>query len=188
MPGPNQIQSKQEWDEQYAAGEWNFLEQLGELGRYSLITGYIQHFCPKGEVLDVGCGTGLLAQRLVDSRIKKYTGIDLSSSAIEIAKSKIQNSKMSFHNENAAEYITDKKYDVVILNEVLYYIPDPDKQTLRYLEMLKPKGVLIVSNYREPGSCDECLEKLKALQIWKDNVSLKNSQGLTWKLLVTQKI
>ena len=37
-------------------------------------------------------------------------------------------------------YITDKKYDVVILNEVLYYIPNLDKQTLRYLEMLKPKG------------------------------------------------
>src|SRR6059036_1730174 len=45
--------SAEVWDSQYQKGNWNFLRQLDELGRYSLLAGFIQHLKGRGAILDV---------------------------------------------------------------------------------------------------------------------------------------
>ena len=46
--------TKMEWDTQYSSGEWNYLANLDELGRYSIIIGYINQYHSTGNILDVG--------------------------------------------------------------------------------------------------------------------------------------
>src|ERR1700727_1926488 len=80
------LQSAQTWEAQYAAGRWDFLAQLSELARFSVLAGYICHLKPGGAVLDTGCGQGVLLRRLPRSSYSRYVGIDLSASAISVAQ------------------------------------------------------------------------------------------------------
>ena len=80
------LQSAQTWEAQYAAGRWDYLAELSELARFSVLAGYICHLKPGGTVLDVGCGQGVLLRRLPMSCYSRYVGIDLSGSAISVAR------------------------------------------------------------------------------------------------------
>src|SRR5438876_6993820 len=75
----------EEWDSQYEKGHWEYMKCLEEVGRYSLIAGYIHYLKPGGSILDVGCGEGILQQRLNLDGISKYVGIDISKVAIDAA-------------------------------------------------------------------------------------------------------
>jgi len=48
------LQSAQAWEAQYASGRWDYLAQLSELARFSVLAGYICHLKPGGAVLDTG--------------------------------------------------------------------------------------------------------------------------------------
>ena len=80
------LQSAQTWEAQYAAGRWDYLGELSELARFSVLAGYICHLKPGGAVLDTGCGQGVLLRRLPVSSYSRYVGIDISGSAISVAQ------------------------------------------------------------------------------------------------------
>jgi amino acid adenylation domain-containing protein len=102
-------------------------------------------------VLEIGCGTGMLAVR-VASLCKHYTGIDISSQSIEIAKStclakNIKNT--SFKVCPADKLISSfygKKYNIIFLNAVVNYLQSSDElveiidQASKLL--VKPGGVI----------------------------------------------
>jgi 2-polyprenyl-3-methyl-5-hydroxy-6-metoxy-1,4-benzoquinol methylase len=54
--------------------------------RYRAIAGMIDRFCPKGSVLDVGCGEALLRDFLPQGA--NYLGIEPSAKAVELAQAK----------------------------------------------------------------------------------------------------
>src|ERR1700738_5361887 len=89
------LQSAQTWETQYAAGRWDFLGQLSELARFSILAGYICHLKPGGAVLDTGCGQGVVLRRLPSSSYSRYVGIDVSGNAISVAQ-KQQNERSTF--------------------------------------------------------------------------------------------
>ncbi|CAD6559874.1 Ubiquinone biosynthesis O-methyltransferase, mitochondrial [Paraburkholderia kirstenboschensis] len=96
-----------------------------EVGRYSVIVGYCLHFKPAARVLDVGCGTGILARWLSGAAISSYLGIDLSEAAIEKARqSNIQGAEFAVADGTA--FKTSQLFDVIVFNEVLYYIRTPE--------------------------------------------------------------
>src|ERR1700741_4727116 len=69
------LQSAQTWEAQYAAGKWDYLAELSELSRFSILAGYICHLKPGGAVLDTGCGQGALLRRLPSDSYSRYVGI-----------------------------------------------------------------------------------------------------------------
>tara|TARA_B100000212_G_scaffold342211_1_gene328236 strand:- start:3147 stop:3890 length:744 start_codon:yes stop_codon:yes gene_type:complete len=89
-------------------------------------------------VLDFGCGQGLLLKLLENYNYDLY-GYDFSKELVEIA-SQITN-KSTIYNELPL----DKKYDVIILSEVLEHLQDP----LSILKVIKDKlndnGYLIIT-------------------------------------------
>ena len=166
------------WDMQFAAGKWEYLSDLSELSRYSIITGYVHHFNTNAAVLDVGCGAGILFSQLKNFPISKYKGIDLSSKAIELACENHQ-SKEIFINADGKSFTDNERYDIVIFNESLYYFDDCLPVLSHYQCLLNTNGIFIVSMVLDTKSDSQWAEIDKAYRII-DAVTIKNRTGITW--------
>ena len=138
------LQSAQTWEAQYAAGRWDYLAELSELARFSVLAGYICHLKPGGAVLDTGCGQGVLLRRLPASCYSRYVGIDLSRSAISVAQEQA-NERSTFLAADCEEYSPAEQFDVIVFNEVLCCLRDPLATVERYARSLNPGGLLLVS-------------------------------------------
>jgi 2-polyprenyl-3-methyl-5-hydroxy-6-metoxy-1,4-benzoquinol methylase len=138
------LQAAQTWEAQYAAGRWDFLGQLSELARFSVLAGYICHLKPGGAVLDCGCGQGALLRRLPSSSYARYVGIDVSASAIAVAQ-QAQDERSAFLVTDCDLYSPAEKFDVMVFNEVLCCLRDPLGTVERYARSLNPGGLLLVS-------------------------------------------
>jgi 2-polyprenyl-3-methyl-5-hydroxy-6-metoxy-1,4-benzoquinol methylase len=164
-------QSVQDWEAQYAAGRWDFLTQLSELPRYSVLAGYVCHLSRGGAVLDVGCGQGILLRSLPDAAYSKYVGIDLSASAIAAAQEQRrelqqpepqQNERSTFLSADCESYVPGEKFDVIVFNEVLYYLRDSRQLVERYAQSLRGGGVMLVSMCTAARGSAAILGQLKA--------------------------
>ena len=138
------LQAAQTWEAQYAAGRWDFLGQLSELARFSVLAGYICHLKPGGAVLDCGCGQGTLLHRLPSSSYARYVGIDVSASAIAVAR-QAENERSAFLVTDCDLYSPAEKFDVMVFNEVLCCLADPLGTVERYARSLNAGGLLLVS-------------------------------------------
>src|SRR3989344_5015217 len=99
------------------------------------------------EVLDLGCGTGVLASILAcESKFQHITGIDLHSyPEWEIFK----NSKITFEvvtDDNFLNYLTTEKPDAAVLTWVLHHMEFGEQ--VRYIgylyKVLKPNSQLVI--------------------------------------------
>ncbi len=138
------LQSANTWEAQYAAGRWDYLAQLPELARFSVLAGYVSHLRPGGAVLDVGCGQGILPRRLPAAAYASYVGIDLSPSAIRAAQER-QPAHSSFLVADCEGYTPAGNFDVMVFNEVLCCLRKPLHTVERYARSLNPGGLLLVS-------------------------------------------
>lgn len=130
------------WNQQYTNSEWAYMANLPELGRYSIIAGYCQFLKPAGSVLDIGCGTGLLAQRLAAGT--PYIGIDLSEAAVTQAD-QLHLVNATFIAADANCYEPSQTFDIIVFNESLWYLKNPGDQVKRYQRFLTPGGYFVVS-------------------------------------------
>ncbi len=100
------------------------------------LTGYHDFFLknirPGDDVLDIGCGNGYGACRIAD-KAGKVTGIDIGSENIKIAQKKYFRDNIEYISGYATVYLFNKKFDVIILSNVLEHIED----RVRFLEKAK---------------------------------------------------
>ena len=76
---------------------------------------------PGDSVLDLGCGYGTYVESFLE-QAKKYRGVDISDSQINIAKKVYsENSATEFFVGDAKEYRTEDKFDVVTAFYVVNY-------------------------------------------------------------------
>ena len=174
------LQSAQTWEAQYAAGRWDFLAQLSELARFSVLAGYICHLKPGGAVLDTGCGQGVLLRRLPSSCYSRYVGIDVSGSAISVAQ-KQQNERSTFLTADCEEYSPAEHFDVIVFNEVLCCLRDPLRTVERYTRSLNPGGLLLVSMCTAARGSATILRRLKRAYATVDEVRVLHSgRKVSW--------
>src|SRR5271169_4346780 len=60
------------WERAYTSGEFDFMSDLYELPRYSLLIGYLRLYPGTPSVLDIGCGHGRLRELLADGEFDAY--------------------------------------------------------------------------------------------------------------------
>jgi 2-polyprenyl-3-methyl-5-hydroxy-6-metoxy-1,4-benzoquinol methylase len=174
------LQSAQTWDAQYAAGRWDFLAQLSELARFSVLAGYICHLKPGGTVLDTGCGQGVLLRRLPRSCYSKYVGIDVSGSAISVAQEQ-GNERSTFLATDCEAYSPTEHFDVIVFNEVLCCLRDPLRTVERYAGSLNPGGLLLVSLCTAARGSSTILRRLKRAYATVDEVRVVHSgRKVSW--------
>lgn len=98
------------------------------------------------DVLDVGCGTGVLTRELVRhvGAAGSATGLDLSESMLGVAREEC--SDATFRHGNAMDLpFDDQSFDAVISAFMLMFVPEPEKALSQMLRVLKPGGRVVVS-------------------------------------------
>jgi SAM-dependent methyltransferase len=80
-------------------------------------------------VLDVGCGYGHLAYILA-SKAESVEALDIRSEAVEWAKKRFQRPNLVFKTSDFFDFHTIKKFDVVIISNILEHI-DERKEFLK---------------------------------------------------------
>jgi 2-polyprenyl-3-methyl-5-hydroxy-6-metoxy-1,4-benzoquinol methylase len=165
------------WDREFGAGHWDFLSSRNEMPRYAVITGYHLGLAPNATILDMGCGAGILQPWLEQAGYKQYTGVDLSAAAIEQAQARV-NHTTRFITANAETYAPTETFDLVIFNEMLYYMTDPVRVLRRYSQYLTPKGTYIISLW-------QCRESWRVWQKCKTSLTLLDEtrvdrNGASW--------
>jgi 2-polyprenyl-3-methyl-5-hydroxy-6-metoxy-1,4-benzoquinol methylase len=140
------------WNESYNAGAWTRLESSDEAARYGAIVGFCE-FHASDSVLDVGCGHGVLYERLARLAPHRYVGTDVSSAAIARAKRQFSGSTAQFRVENAETCPRPtEKFGLIIFNESLYYMQDPKAVIEKFTHALAHGGHIIVSMLDRPRS------------------------------------
>ena len=100
------------------------------------------------DILDVGCGGGLLSEALHDFGAN-VTGIDAAGPGIQVAKihAKENNKDISYFEKTAEELNKEnsESFDIVTCLEVLEHVPDAKELVKTCVNLLKPEGYLFLS-------------------------------------------
>lgn len=104
----------------------------------------IEHYIEDNSViLDVGCGTGELAE-LVKKRGCRIYGVDSSEEAVKKAKNRfidiIQN---DIETINSLPW--EERFDIIILADVLEHLKNPLNVLIKLKEYLKDNGKFLIS-------------------------------------------
>ncbi|MEA2562768.1 MAG: hypothetical protein QOH06_4272 [Acidobacteriota bacterium] len=174
---------REKMDSDYARGKWDYLRGIEELGRFSVLVGYCHFLKPGGRILEIGCGEGILQERLDPARYSRFVGVDVSAEAIQRAKS---DDKTSFVCADATTWEPGEMFDLIVFNECLEYFDDPLAAVRHYEPSLAPGGAFLVSMFAG-------IETARTLRIWKwlesvyaveDTTRVTNKAGYTWVLKV----
>jgi 2-polyprenyl-3-methyl-5-hydroxy-6-metoxy-1,4-benzoquinol methylase len=178
-----EVHSAEQWDEEYANGRWDYLGNLSELARFSIVLGNCAFFKPKSSILEVGCGPGILMRKLRAVGYSSYFGVDLSKEAIERTKGD-QNENTRFEVANAETFEPSESYDVIVFNEMMYFLTDPKGAFMRFAKHLRPAGIVIVSMYRADRSLPMWRLLEGAAPVLDSVTIISNVMSLTWDIKV----
>lgn len=104
--------------------------------------------CLEGlSILDVGCGGGLISEALAEHGAR-VTGIDASSTSIEVARRHAAHSKLDIdykHCLTTQMLAQPQRFDVVINAEVVEHVPDQRVLISECAQLVKPSGTLVLA-------------------------------------------
>ena len=113
-----------------------YFEWHEQPGYYRDIT---RHFSSDATLLDVGCGTGWLADHFPG-----YTGLDASPDAVAQAAEKGRNVQLGDLSEPLP--FEDGSFDNAVIKDVLEHVPDPAATVREVYRVLKPGGLVFASS------------------------------------------
>ncbi len=108
-----------------------------------------RHLPPGGTVLDIGCGSALVADRLVD-RSAHYIGLDFGGHHIDSAAKRAGDLggqlRTSFVRGDGERLpLRDGSVDVVVLTEVIEHLLRPELAVWEIARVLRTGGVLVMT-------------------------------------------
>ncbi len=141
----------------------------------------------EGSVLDVGTGTGRLPDALLSQlRFKgKITALDASAKMLDLARAKLSryNDRITFTQHDAQSLpFDDATFDVVTCLEALEFMRDWRGGMCEMLRVLKPGGLLMISNRIGPDAWKLPGRALKSddFVVWLGEIGLPNAHATTW--------
>lgn len=126
-----ELLSKNAW--YYEEEKWEFSEAINVILKYR-----------PNSVLEIGCGAGCFLEK-ISNFTERAKGIDINENALNECRSK--NLTVSFGDISSREYLIDvsKKFDMVVLFEVLEHLKNPNMVFSHINEILNDDGLLIVA-------------------------------------------
>jgi len=186
------------WDEEYEAGRWAFLRSLPESGRYGIIGMWLSLTETMDEVLDIGCGEGLLYERLQPMGIRRYVGVDLSPASLEIANVDTDIAALRAGDMHTFVPEPGESFSAIVFNEVLHFADDPAAVVSRYAPFLKSNGVIALSMYspkRPESGANKLIDRLweatgdeSKWEVLDDYRLVSDKKGVTWRMRLVRPV
>ena len=122
---------------------------------------------PASRILDAGCGPGLVSQAFLQAG-HRVLGIDLSDEMIRRARIRCADfgDRARFERQSLHDPTPEATFDASVSRYVLHHVVDPRSFVARQVELIRPGGVLVVSDHLtdpEPafGEVHNQLERLR---------------------------
>ena len=111
------------------------------------------NICEYIDVLDIGCGTGVMFPFYMERNTKSITAVDLSPEMVKIAKGKFPQADVICGD---AENITfDKQFDVIMIYNAFPHFPSPEKLIENLSKVLKSGGRISIAHGLSKKELDE---------------------------------
>jgi 2-polyprenyl-3-methyl-5-hydroxy-6-metoxy-1,4-benzoquinol methylase len=104
---------------------------------------FVDRIRPGESVLDVGCGKGELAYDLTQRAGARVTGIDVNREALAFARSRFASDGLELVEADGRTWDPGRRYDVVILSNVLEHIEDRVVFLRRLVAVARPRRMLV---------------------------------------------
>ncbi|MFC1723490.1 class I SAM-dependent methyltransferase [Nanoarchaeota archaeon] len=111
--------------------------------------------CPKGRVLDVGCGTGRMLNSITGDYDKH--GLDIDERVIRYARERDRSTNYQIGDSNDLPYET-ASFDLVICHSLLHHLPNTGKTIDEMLRVARPEGATFIRDLSRPSN-EEVLER-----------------------------
>ncbi len=103
--------------------------------------------CEAPRVLDVGCGSGRVAELVLEAGAGPYVGIDFSEPMLDLARTRLER-----FDDRAQLVLGDfvgapieGQFDVILALGLFDYLPDPHRFSRRMFELCAPGGCVVGS-------------------------------------------
>lgn len=99
-----------------------------------------------GVVLDAGCGSGAVLQRLrAACPTARLVGLDLDSALLKVAAARLATDPhvVLLHGDAAAPPLPDRSIDLAVMRYVFQHLPDPERTARGLRRVLRPGGRLV---------------------------------------------
>lgn len=164
---------------QYRRGGWDWLARLDEQGHHFILAGYFRLLKRGGTILDLGCGEGVLHDAIDKHSFGYYEGVDLADVAVRIAKEKRGDEKTRFFQGDFDTYVPSRaKFDVIVINEALYFSKDARACLNRLNQYLADDGFFLISMMHPKP--DSIWQELYQDFDFIDENSVTNLKKTTW--------
>ena len=129
---------------------WGKYHQHRHEMRYDLVAAAVREHLPRGgSVLDIGCGSALVADRITDLPAF-YVGVDFGGHHITYADKKLRGARTAL--ASAVARCDGEKlpfpaatFDVVVLSEVIEHLLRPEQAVWELARVLRREGVLVMT-------------------------------------------
>ncbi len=116
------------------------------------------------DVLDLGCGTGMLTRRIREMTRGRVIGIDPSLGMIREAIERSIGFDIAYEVKSAEEMNYDEEFDVIICNSVMQWFRDPDKALENCYRALRPGGRIGVQATAKKIYCPNFVEAVERVR------------------------
>lgn len=107
---------------------------------------------PVPSVLDVGCGTGMLSERLLGAFPScRLAGVDLSPAMVERARARLAGRAEVREADAERLPFHDGAFDLVVCNDSFHHYPDPDRAAFQMWRVLRKGGELVLGDVWQPA-------------------------------------
>ena len=134
--------------------------------RYKWLAKKLEENKPK-TLVDLGCADGALCLTLSQKGIE-CTGINLYKASVSVAQSRAAKNRLSAKFIEQDLFDHKRKYNAVVMTEVLEHLPDPQKGVDKAMSLLKKEGKAYFSSPRVDHLGVEMHKKEASKQSWDD--------------------
>lgn len=176
------LKKKIRWNYKYKKGTWDYMGK--EKLRYEAIVTLIRKTnLSSPSILDLGCGYGALNDYLKENEYGFFTGVDFSSNAIQRA---IDNNypNSQFLVADIHDFKPNETFDIIIFNEVLYYLENQMDIVNTFSNYFNSKGFFVFSFYG--GREDLVVELEKKFHLISKETVIQ-SDDVHWNVCLYQK-
>ena len=116
--------------------EWKQFKVDDIPGTMELFPAFFDIFMPDWRILDLGCGTGRICERLLDAGFQNIHGMDINEDGLRLARTRCREAHYSVGDASVLPY-ADAGFDGVFMQAVLTTITNPDERARTMKEIAR---------------------------------------------------